>query len=54
MESFFHSLTSEALAGRRFDSEGQFLRSYIPRYNGRRPHSSLGYPSPIDFEAQAA
>jgi putative transposase len=57
MESFFHSLKSEEIAGRRFESEGQLLsaiRSYIPRYNARRPHSALGYLSPIDYERRAA
>ena len=57
MESFFHSLKSEELAGRRFESEDALLaaiRSYIPRYNAKRPHSSLGYLSPIDFERRAA
>jgi transposase InsO family protein len=57
MESFFHSLKSEELAGRRFGSEDELLsaiRSYIPRYNARRPHSALGYLSPIDYERRAA
>jgi putative transposase len=57
MESFFHSLKSEELAGRRFASEAELLsaiRSYIPRYNAKRPHSSLGYLSPIDYEQRAA
>lgn len=57
MESFFHSLKAEELAGRTFKSEDELLsaiRSYIPRYNARRPHSSPGYLSPIDYERQAA
>jgi putative transposase len=57
MESFFHSLKSEELAGRRFASEDELLaaiRSYIPRYNARRPHSALGYLSPIAYERRAA
>ena len=28
------------------------LRSYIPYYKGVRPHSGIGYRSPIDYEAQ--
>lgn len=57
MESFFHTLKSEELSGRTFESEADLLsaiRSYIPRYNTTRPHSSLGYLSPIDYEQRAA
>lgn len=57
MESFFHSLKSEELAGRRFYTEGELataIRSYIQRYNAHRLHSSLGYRSPIDYERLAA
>ena len=57
MESFFHSLKSEDLHGRPCDSDRQMrsaLRSYIRRYNGVRPHSALGYLSPIDYERLAA
>lgn len=57
MESFFHSLKSEQLAGHRFDTEHQLasaIRSYIQRYNGHRLHSSLGYRTPIDYERLAA
>jgi len=57
MESFFHSLKSEALHGRRFTSDDELagaIRSYIGRYNSVRPHSSLGYRSPIDYERTAA
>jgi transposase InsO family protein len=57
MESFFHSMKSEALTGCRFETEEQLkraIRSYIRHYNSKRPHSSLGYLSPIDFERQPA
>lgn len=57
MESFFHSLKSEELAGRRFATQEELaraIRSYIPRYNASRIHSSLGYRSPIDYERLAA
>lgn len=57
MESFFHSLKSEELHGRRFSSETAFagaIRSFIQRYNRSRLHSSLGYRSPIDYERLAA
>jgi transposase InsO family protein len=57
MESFFHSLKSEELAGRRYYTEDELQRaiqSYIPRYNARRLHSALDYRSPIDFERLAA
>ena len=57
MESFFHSLKSEELHARTFQKEPELkaaLRSYIQRYNRFRPHSALGYQSPIDFEQRAA
>lgn len=57
MESFFHSLKSEELAGRRFYNEEELatsIRSFIQRYNSHRLHSSLGYRSPIDYERLAA
>jgi putative transposase len=54
MESFFHSLKSEFLFGKTFhcDSElRQALTHYMPFYNQQRLHSSLGYLSPLTFEA---
>jgi len=57
MESFFHSLKSEELTGRTFTTEAQLvhaIRGYILRYNSTRPHSALGYLSPIDYERRAA
>jgi putative transposase len=57
MESFFHSLKAEELAGRRFETEDELvraIRSFITRYNQSRLHSSLGMRSPIDYERLAA
>lgn len=57
MESFFHSLKSEDFHGRNCETEDgmrEALDSYIRRYNGKRPHSALGYLSPIDYERLAA
>ena len=57
MESFFHSMKSEAIHGRTFDEEGDVratVRSYIPFYNGTRLHSSLNYVPPATFEQQLA
>jgi transposase InsO family protein len=53
VESFFHSLKTEAIHGRRFETRDQLdlaVRRYIARYNRSRIHSSLGYRSPIDYE----
>jgi len=53
MESFFHSMKAEGIHGARF-ANGQALsnniRSYIPFYNSKRTHSSLGYLSPEEYE----
>jgi len=53
MESFFHSMKSDAVHGFTFVAApdlAQRLRSYIPYYNGVRLHSGIGYASPIDYE----
>jgi putative transposase len=53
MESFFHSMKSEAIHGLRFAEDRQItsaLRSYVPFYNRTRLHSSLGYLPPATFE----
>ena len=45
IESFFHSMKSEAIHGLRFTEDRQIesaLRSYVPFYNRTRLHSSLG------------
>ncbi len=57
MESFFHSMKSEALDKRSFDDDGALraaIGQYIRRYNRTRLHSSLGYRSPIAYESEAA
>jgi transposase InsO family protein len=57
MESFFHSMKSEAIHGRVFNEDSQMLsvlRSYIPFYNRSRMHSSLNYVSPATYENQLA
>jgi transposase InsO family protein len=53
MESFFHSMKSDAIHGVSFEHEAELvrrLRSHIPYYNSVRLHSGIGYFSPIDYE----
>jgi transposase InsO family protein len=53
MESFFHSLKSEFLWGKQFDSDNelrQTLHTYLQFYNHRRLHSSLDHTPPANFE----
>jgi putative transposase len=53
VESFFHTLKTEAIHGHRFSKSAdldQAVRRYIVHYNRRRPHSALAYLSPIDYE----
>jgi putative transposase len=57
IESFFHTMKSEATHGVSFDDEHGLkstLNEYIRRYNRTRIHSSLGYVSPIDYERARA
>lgn len=58
MESFFQKLKGEYLKGKNYCTIKQarkYVASYIDRfYNPRRLHSSLGYLSPMEFEARAA
>jgi putative transposase len=57
MESFFHSLKTEELYGKKFTSDHQLrqtLSSYIAFYNQQRLHSSLRYLPPVAFERQQA
>ena len=55
-ESFFHSMKVECIHGERFatrETMKQTVFEYIETdYNRDRLHSSLGYLSPLDFEAQ--
>jgi transposase InsO family protein len=53
VESFFHTLKTEAIHGHRFSNSSELdraVRRYIAHYNRRRPHSALDYRSPIDYE----
>jgi transposase InsO family protein len=55
IESFFHSMKSEAIHGSTFAEDHEMLnalRSYIPFYNRSRIHSSLDYVSPATYERQ--
>ena len=56
MESFFHSMKSDAVHGVRFAHPAELarlVRSYMPYYNGVRLHSGIGYSSPVDYEVRA-
>ena len=56
-ESFFHSLKADRLHGVVFESDAQLrrcLQGYVQYYNRKRLHSSLGYESPVAYEAKAA
>lgn len=56
MESFFHSMKSDVVHGVVFEQEKELqkmMRSYIPFYNQKRLHSSLGYLSPVQYETIA-
>lgn len=57
VESFFHTLKTEAIHGRAFENVRELdaaIRSYILHYNRTRIHSALGFRSPIDYERLAA
>ena len=55
IESFFHSMKSDIVHGVRFDHDHEILANvsnYMPFYNNRRLHSSLGYVPPATYEQQ--
>jgi len=57
MESFFHSMKTEELYGKKFARDHQLrqtLSRYIAFYNQQRLHSSLRYLPPVAFERQQA
>ena len=54
MESFFASMKREEIYRTHYTSERQFMKSidtYIGFYNTQRPHSTLNYKTPDQFEA---
>jgi len=57
MESFFSSLKTERIRGRIYRSRDQARADVFDNierfYNPRRRHSTVGYLSPMQFEAQA-
>ena len=56
-ESFFHSMKADVIHGVDFADDESLracLRWYVPFYNRKRLHSSLGYRSPTEFEKKAA
>lgn len=53
MESFYHSMKSDAIHGVIIDNDQQLrqiIREYIHFYNERRLHSSIGYVAPAVYE----
>ena len=54
MESFFASMKREEIYRTQYKSEQQFVKSvdnYIKFYNTQRPHGTLNYKTPDQFEA---
>ena len=55
MESFFHSMKSDAVHWVSFSDDAELVRllhGYIPYYNGVRSHSRIGYSLPVDYKAR--
>ena len=57
MESFFSSLKTERTARKTYPTRNEAradVFDYIERfYNSKRRHSTIGYLSPMEFEAKA-
>lgn len=57
MESFFQHLKAERLHKEEFYSDRELrsvITEYVAFYNQRRPHQSLNYDTPVEFEARMA
>jgi transposase InsO family protein len=57
IESFFHSLKTDIVHGVQFAHDHEMtaeLSDYMPFYNKRRLHSSLGYVPPATYKQQPA
>ena len=54
MESFYHQFKTEKVRKKEYTSDETLksdVISYMDFYNFRRSHSSLGYISPVEYEA---
>ncbi|MBR5088090.1 MAG: transposase [Ruminiclostridium sp.] len=52
-ESFFSSMKREELYRRKISSEQQLFKvieDYIGFYNQKRPHATLNYKTPVEFD----
>ena len=55
IERFFRSLKEECVwqpTFQTFEGARRSIRAWLQRYNESRPHSALGYKSPIQYRAQ--